>query len=305
MIRHAAAVAVVICLSPTWLCAQSTGFTVNTAPADVHKGPSTGSPVIGQASRGAVLTITRELGSWVRISWPAAQDGIGYIHVSMGRIGDTSTVALNQTGGSTTTSSPSIAPTTSMTSITGRPAAASPSPATTGVQEDRTGAVEQPAPGGSVSIPHVVGLGGRMGGSTLGFGASARAAVGNRFGIQLEVSRYSVTSAVALQPLGFLEFAPSLIYSLPDRVTDYLWVRPYVGAGLVSRSTLGGAPAAGASLTDNRLGRQAFAGAEMSHATLPRFTLSADYGHRWATASSDGFDSGGRGLSVSGHWYVK
>ena len=302
MIRHAAAVAVVVCLSPTWLCAQSTGFTVNTAPADVHKGPSTGSPVIGQAPRGAVLTITRELGSWVRISWPGAQDGIGYIHVSMGRIGHISTPAMNQTGGPTTTSSPAIT-STSMTSVTGRPAAAPPSPITTGVQG--TGAVEQPAPGGSVSIPHVVGLGGRMGGSTLGFGASARAAVGNRFGIQLEVSRYSVTSAVALQPLDFLEFAPSLLYSLPDRVTDYLWVRPYVGAGLVSRSTLGGAQAAGASLTDNRLGRQAFAGAEMSHASLPRFTLSADYGHRWSTASSDGFDPGGRGLSVSGHWYVK
>ena len=192
----------------------------------------------GQCSQSRVSS---EAGSGFHGQLP--QDGIGYIHVSMGRIGDTSTVALNQTGGSTTTPSPSIAPTTSMTSITGRPAAASPSPATTGVQEDRTGAVEQPAPGGSVSIPHVVGLGGRMGGPTLGFGASARAAVGNRFGIQLEVSRYSVTRAVALQPLGFLEFAPSLIYSLPDRVTDYLWVRPYsrgrVGVSLHSRRCAG------------------------------------------------------------------
>jgi hypothetical protein len=145
-----------------------------------------------------------------------------------------------------------------------------------------------------------------MGGSALGFGASARAAVGNRFGIQFEVSRYSLTSAVAPQSVGFLEFAPSLIYSLPDRVTEYVWVRPYVGAGLVSRSTLGGAmPAAGASVTDNRLARQAFAGAEVSHASVPRFTLSADYGHRWAPVSSDGFDRGGRGLAVSGHWYVK
>ena len=147
MIRHAAAVAVVVCLSPIWLFAQSTGFTVNTAPADVHKGPSTGNPIIGQAAPGAVLAITRELGSWVRISWPAAQDGIGYIRVSMGRVGRTSTAA------------------SSVANHDGPP------------EEDSAGAVEQPAPGGPVSIPHLVGLGGRMGGSTLGFGGSARAAV--------------------------------------------------------------------------------------------------------------------------------
>jgi hypothetical protein len=276
MIRHAALVAVLVCGSPSWICAQSTEFTVN-EPAEVHKGPSTINPVIGKAPRGTVLKVTRELGSWVRISWPAAEDGVGFVQVSMGRISHGSTPASNQTGGPTTRSIPSI------TSIAGRQAPASASPATTGVQGDRSGAVVPPAPGSSVSIPHLVGLGGRMGGSTLGLGVSARAAVGNRFGIQLEVSRYSLTSAVAQQSLSFLEFAPSLIYSLPDRVTDYVWVRPYVGAGLVSRSTLGGAtPAAGASVTDNRLGRQAFAGAEVSHASVPRFTLSADYGYRWA-----------------------
>ena len=78
MIRHAAAIAFSLCLNASWLCAQSTVFTVNTASADVHKSPSTGGPVIGQAPRGTVLEVTRELGSWVKVVWPEGQDGVGY-----------------------------------------------------------------------------------------------------------------------------------------------------------------------------------------------------------------------------------
>ena len=74
MIRLAAAVAVVVCLSPAWLCAQTAVLTVKTTSADVYKSPSTGSPVIGHAPRGTVLAVTRELGSWVKVSWPGAQD---------------------------------------------------------------------------------------------------------------------------------------------------------------------------------------------------------------------------------------
>ena len=55
MIRHAAALAVVVCLSPSSLYAQSTQFTVTTSTANVHKGPSTGAPVIGKAPSGAVV----------------------------------------------------------------------------------------------------------------------------------------------------------------------------------------------------------------------------------------------------------
>ena len=65
MTRHAAAVVVVACLSSIVfpalpaLCAQSTQlqstqFKIGSEPADVHKSPSTGSPVIGKAARGAV-----------------------------------------------------------------------------------------------------------------------------------------------------------------------------------------------------------------------------------------------------------
>src|SRR5262245_3945649 len=87
MIRRAAVVVLALALNPAMLRAQDTVFTVNVASAEVYKGPSTGNPVIGHAPRGTVLTVIRNLGSWVRVAWPDAPDGVGYIHVTMGRIG--------------------------------------------------------------------------------------------------------------------------------------------------------------------------------------------------------------------------
>jgi hypothetical protein len=292
MIRHAAIVAVLVCGSPSWLCAQSAEFTVNAEPADVHKGPSMVNPVIGKAPRGTVLEVTRELGSWVRISWPAAEDGVGYVHVSKGRISHASGPASKQAAGGTATP-------LAMTSA--RTAPESQSLAATGVQSNLTGISSSGTP-----TARLVGLGARMGGSTVGFGASARASVHDRFGIQLEVSRYAPDSAVAQPRLTSLQFAPSLLYSLPDKLTDYVWLRPYIGAGVaIYRSTLSGGTPAGDSVTDSRLGRQVFGGTEVTFASVPRFTLSADYGYRWHQAPFSGFELGGRGLSVSGHWYVK
>jgi hypothetical protein len=166
--------------------------------------------------------------------------------------------------------------------------------------------VAQPSPVRSISIPHRIGVGGLMGGSTLGFGASARASVGGRFRVQLEASRYALTSAPTQQQLTSVQFAPSLLYFLPDKVTDYVWMRPYVGGGVaVYRSTLSSTSAGGNSVADSRMGRQAFAGAEVALAAAPRFTMSADFGYRWPQTPFNGFQLGGRGLSVSGHWYVK
>ena len=35
------------------------------------------------------------------------------------------------------------------------------------------------------------------------------------------------------------QVAPSFLYALPDKLTDYVWMRPYVGAGMIAyRSTL-------------------------------------------------------------------
>jgi hypothetical protein len=38
-------------------------------------------------ARGRTLLVTRQLGSWVKVSWPEAEDGAGYLHVSWGLAG--------------------------------------------------------------------------------------------------------------------------------------------------------------------------------------------------------------------------
>ena len=68
-------------------------------------------------------------------------------------------------------------------------------------------------------------------GSTLGLGASGRAWVGDRFGIQLNVSRYSPSSAVGQERLTTMQVAPSVLYSLPDKLTDYVWFSRTSAAG--------------------------------------------------------------------------
>jgi len=294
MIRHAAAVAVALCLSPSWLCAQ-TEFTVNVDSANVRKSPSTGSPVIGTAPRGTVLEVTRDIGAWVKVSWPDAQDGIGYVHQSMGAIARRSTPDPKQAAAFTSTPPP----------------AESASPTTIGVAAVPTGAGGSPASTRTVYIApptHIVGLGGRMGGSTLrGFGLTARAWSRNRLGMQLEVSRSALTSTVAPGRVTSLQFAPSLIYSLPDRVTDNVWVRPYLGAGAnLYRSTLRSVtPGAGDVVSDGGFGLRAFGGGEVTFPNVPRFAVSADVGYLWSQTAFAGFELGGLGFSVSGHWYVK
>jgi SH3 domain-containing protein len=303
MIRHIAAVAVVVCLSPSWLCAQSAEFTVNTASADVHKSPSTGSPVIGKASRGSVLTVTRELGSWVRVSWPAAQDGIGYLHVNTGWI-----ARINAPG-----SRPPVTPASSNSTVRSPqpvPTASSSAAASTNLQAPRGTAIEPSAQTMPVSLApttHLVGLGARMGGSTVGFGASARAAIGRQLGVQLELSRYSTTNAPTLEQMSSVQFAPSAMFSLPDKLTDYVWIRPYIGGGVtIYHSTLGSTtPGIVASVSDNSLGQQFFGGTELTFAAAPRFTVSADYGYRSTQTPFEGFELGGPGFAFSGHWYIK
>ncbi|PYR28864.1 MAG: hypothetical protein DMF92_13175 [Acidobacteria bacterium] len=287
MIRHAAAIAFSLCLNASWLCAQSTVFTVNTASADVHKSPSTGGPVIGQAPRGTVLEVTRELGSWIKVVWPEGQDGVGYVHVSMGLVAHGFTPVPSPAG---------------LTSA--QPAVGSASSPATAARLEHSEPGELPAPTRTV-YTHIVGVGGEMGGPRLGLGATARAWSSKRFGIQFEVSRYALIDAPG--HLTSSQFTPSLLYSLRDRVTDYFWVRPYLGAGpSLQRQTLNGA-AAGAtdSVSDTRLGFQAFGGGEVTFAGVPRFALSADLGYHWRPTSFAGFELGGLGLSVSGHWYVK
>jgi len=288
MIRHASAIAVALCLNASWLCAQSTKFTVSAASADVHKSPSTGGPVIGHAPRGTVLEVTRELGSWVKVAWPA-EDGVGYVHVSMGLIARGSTPAPSPPAGFTPEQS---------AVESARP----PAPAAR-LAPTELGRPPAPTRTGYVIPPHSVGVGGVMTGPSLGFGATARAWSSKRFGFQLEVSRDAVTEAPG--HLTSSQFTPSLLYSLRDRVTDYLWVRPYLGGGpSLQHQTLNGATATD-SVSDTRLGFQVFGGGEVTFPGMPRFAVSADLGYRSRPTSFAGFELGGLGLSMSGHWYIK
>jgi hypothetical protein len=91
VIRPASVVVIAVCLLPTLASAQVAEFTVNVQSAAVRKGPSTGSPVVGQAPRGAILEVTRDIGAWVKVAWPEAPDGIGYVHLSMGKLSQRAT----------------------------------------------------------------------------------------------------------------------------------------------------------------------------------------------------------------------
>jgi hypothetical protein len=298
MIRYAAAIAVFLCLIPSPLRAQSATFTVNIASADVHKAPSTGSPVVGNARRGAVLEVTRELGSWVKVVWPKAQDGVGYVHVSMGSIARGSTPAPNRAA---------PAPSRAGASTSARPAVAS-APSATPARPERIEAGEPAAPVRTVYVrppTHIIGIGGRMGAPSLGFGATARAWPRERVGVQFEMSRYALADAPGR--VTSMQFTPSVLYSPRDRLTDYFWVRPYLGAGpsLQHQTLNGGTAGLGDPASDNRFGFRAFGGGEVTFASAPRFALSADVGYHWIESSFPGYELGGLGLSVSGHWYVK
>jgi opacity protein-like surface antigen len=98
-----------------------------------------------------------------------------------------------------------------------------------------------------------------------------------------------------------------VLYALPDGVTDYVWVRPYAGAGprFVRQSLRAAAQPEGASVSETRLGFQLFGGAEVTFASLPGLAVSAGLHYGWLSNPSAGFELGGLGASVSGHWYVK
>lgn len=293
MVRHIAAALVALCLCPSLLSAQTTTIKVTVPSADVYAGPSTGTPVIGHVPSGTVLVVTRELGSWVRVNWPAAQDGNGFVHVSKGTM-STNALADNRPAGS-----PS-----SMQATARRPVTAGNAP----VARARSG--EQPVvqnPLYVVPPSHIFGVGGLIAGPNAGFGASARAWSRERFGIQFDVARYAVTSAVVPDRVRSVQFEPSLLYSIRDHVTDYWWLRPYVGSGVsVQHQTFTSAAAPTLDpVSDNGVGYHVFGGGEIAFASLPRFAISADVSYRWLDPPFVGFETNGLGIAVSGRWYVR
>jgi Bacterial SH3 domain len=304
MLRHVVAVAIAAaCISPISLYAQTPVFTVEKPSADVYKGPSTGAPIIGQVSQGTKLTVTRDLGSWVKVSWPSAGDGIGYLHISNGTL-STGTEQTRPAQAPKPTAQRGTAPPTATAARRGAaPARPEPQPEP----------APQPVPAASSVRPvyvtpaiHQIGVGAEAGMSAIGFGGSARGWRRNRFGAQFTVTRSTTTSSVTPDEMRTLQFAPSVIYALPDRITDYLWLRPYLGTGVhFSHSTLSSATAGVDTPSHNNLGFQAFGGGELTFAAVPQLALSADLSYRSLGTPFEGFEPNHWALGISAHWYVK
>lgn len=288
--RFAAVVAAMLVIGAPPVYAQDAVFVVMATSADIHKAPSTGSAVIGKALRGKTFEVRRELGSWVSVSWPDADQGVAYLHVAWGRISRGANV---QPHAATEVAVPATGPVSAPNALTSEVQIP---------QAPRTTTLPRRPP----SLPsHVIGLGGRMASREIGFAATGRAWAYGPFGVQIEAGRPTYTSAAAPGQLRSLQLAPSVMYSPPDLVTNAIWARPYIGAGVdlhraTLRSTVGGAAA-----VDHLLGSHLFGGAEFTWANLPQFTLSADVRQQWAPPTFPGFELGGFGVSLSAHWYVK
>lgn len=290
MIRHASAVAIALVCNATGLFGQSVGTPITElivkASADVHKFPSVGSPVIGNARGGTVLEIRRNLGSWVEVPWPNTEAGIAFVHVNTGMIAPRSTVAASNAAQAASAQIAAVA--AAATAARGANSSArgsGPVPASHAASQQAT----------YVTLPqHRIGMGALMDVSKPGFGATARTWWKHRLGVQFNASRPRLESADG-QSVTSTQFAPSVLYSLPDGLISSVWLRPYLGAGpRFYRANL-----------ETQLGYEAFGGAEATLAAMPQFALSADMGYRWSRPSFNGFEPRRIGFSLSGHWYVK
>jgi hypothetical protein len=293
-----AAAALVFCLSTSSLYAQSqtpqiTEITVRTAAANVHKFPTIASAVMGKAPIGTVIEIKRNLGSWVEVEWPSGENGVGFLHVN------------------SVTISSRLAPASNHLIATSSPAASAPAThdeiAWLTTQISEAARAVSPRPSQIVLPIHVVGVGGRVSSSVSDLGAAARAWVNGRLGVQFEVSRSRMAGIDAKEHATSLKFAPSVLYSLPDGVTNSVWVRPYVGAGSsFYRATLDRGTSSADPLPANKgMAFRAFGGVEATYAGAPQFAFSVDVGRSWRQTSFAGSEPDRIGLSLSGHWYVK
>lgn len=289
MIRTIAAIAVAISLSSVPLHAQSAKLTVSVGSASVYKSPSVASPVIGHVARGEALEVTREVGDWVKVSWPGAADGVGYVRTNMGSIAR----------GATTTAAAAPRP-------VAQPAAPAATPAVRAEQQPLPrGSAPTPARAVLVAPTHTVGLGARLGGATMGVGASMRGWSERRLGGQFDLSHYSITSPTEAGRMSATQVAPSVLFAMNDHVGDFVWARPYVGAGLEWTHATLSVLAPEFSDSANTLGVRVFAGGEFTFSSAPQFGLSVDLGYYHMPAPFVGFDAKGIGAAVAGHWYMK
>jgi hypothetical protein len=299
MVRRAAALAFALMLSPATLDAQDIVLTVNVPSADVYKGPSNVTPVVGHVSGGTAVPVLRNLGSWVRVPWPAAPDGVAYIHVTMGRLTSANGAVPNSNGSPQRSSA--AAPGRAPASSSSAPASAVTPPGPAKPHERVAVSTQQ----GSTAITHVLGFGGVVESRGI-VGATARTWRDNRLGIQIGFTRDSMTNDATASRVTSTQIEPAVVYGLFDFVSDYFWIRPYAGSGLsFHHQTLHQSAPVAANTSDNGAGFHVFGGSEVTFAGAPRFALSLEVGYRRFSTPFPGFTGDRMTASLSGHWYVK
>jgi hypothetical protein len=301
MIRCIALVILALTLNAAPLHAQTSVFTVTVQSADVHKGPTTGSPVIGHASRNTALIVARNLGSWAEVLWPESPDGVGYVHLMMGRIG---APGANTPAAIASPRASSPRPAARQGAGTSAPARTpEPMPLTTTQRTPPGDRVASSGSQGGSSISHIVGVGGMVG-SMSSWGGTARWWRDKHVGIQATLTRDAMTSDVATGRVTSMQIEPGVVYALFDRVPGYVWIRPYVGSALsFRRQTLKDAVAP--PISDSGVGYRVFGGTELTFAGVTRFGLSAELGYRRQPTPFAGFEPDRFAVAVAGHWYIK
>jgi hypothetical protein len=301
MTRMRIAIAAVLCLTITTVHAQTVHFIVSAPSASVYKAPTNVSPVVGEAKQGAALEVTRDVGSWVKVAWSSAPDGIGYVRKSAGTMG-----ALGPAVAATPAGPGPKAPAASAAKASA-PASASLSPRLTSAQG--VAAVAPPpavVPTGYVTPTHRFGVGGQVGGSAVGAGFSARGWTSSqKFGVQIDVTRHSMSNDVFFTRMSSTQIGPRVLYAFRDQVSDSTWVRPYAGAGAHLLRASVNDPVTGLSTSDTRMAAQFFGGAELTLSAMPRLGLSADVGYQWYQSPFVGYTLDGMMMTVSAHWYLK
>jgi hypothetical protein len=143
--------------------------------------------------------------------------------------------------------------------------------------------------------------------SAKGFGATGRAWHTDRVGVELRFTRNTMASDTAAGRMTSLEFEPRLAFALFDHVSDYVWVRPYVGSGVsFGHHTLKvSSPEAAQTTSSNNVALRLFGGSELTFAGATRFGLSAEAGFRPSSTPFTGFETDRFTLSIAGHWYIK
>jgi hypothetical protein len=289
----------VLCVAPDALWAQ-TMRSVSASQVDVHKQPTTSSPVIGQAMRGRSLEVTREVGDWVQVVWPAAPDRIGYVRV---RLASNAVASLSEPRPATTMAMSNVA------------TAAAPEPADVRLATREAASVTTPAalvearatrlPNNGYQLPlHTLGFGARMDPFRT-VGGSGRFWSAYGVGVQLDLSRSSQSSELAPGRLTTVAVSPGVLYPLPGVIGSSVWLRPYVGSGIdIARSSLSNVTP-GVSLTDTSVGFKVFGGGEFTFAGAPQVGVSVDLGYRRLDSTFTGFDNNHLHLSLAGHWYIR